>query len=163
MKIIKKTRGNLFVYSCLTGLLIKIAAEAMSKLIGTIPSTNELFLDILNQTVTHHLPDTEVWSTVLALASWLITTFFLILLVIFAYAVFKKITNIFKPDPDEPPPYEGFTWKVCFKSGVYQARINPDYEQEVMFGQLFPLAVTMNNDIKPTAWKLIRRIDDTNS
>ena len=163
MNAIKKTSRNPFVYSCLAGIVIKMTTEAMSKLIDTIPSTNKLFLGLLNLTVTHHLPDTEIWKTVLGIASWLITTFFLILIAFFAYAVFKVIANIFRPDSDEPPPYEGFTWKICLKSGVYQARINPDYEQEVMFGQFFPLAVTMTNEIRPTAWKLIRRIDDTNS
>ena len=163
MNTIKKTFGNPFVTSCFIAIVIKITTEVLSKLIGTIPSTNKLVLDLLNQTITHHLPDTEIWRTVLALASWIITTFFLILVVLFACAAFKRLTNTSKPDSGEPPPYQGFTWKICFKSGVYQARINPDIEQEVMFGQIFPLSVTKDNDFRPTAWKLIRRIDNTRS
>lgn len=163
MKSIKKIFGNPFVYTCLIGILIKITTEAMSKLIGTIPSTNKLFLDLINQTVTHHLPDSEIWSTVLGIASWLITTFFLILIAFLAHAAFKRIVNTSKPDTDEPPPYEGYTGQLCLKFGVYRARVNPDFEKEVMLGHLFPLAVTKQNQLSTTAWELIRRINNAKS
>lgn len=161
MIIVKKVLRNPFFQLCIVGILIKITTEAMSKVIGAIPSTNKLFLDLLHQTVTHHLPDTEVWRTLLTLASWLITTFFLILLAFFAYAAYKKITSISKLDPDESPPYTGHTGQPCFKSGVYRAKINPDDEQKVMSGKLFPFTVTKQNQLSPTAWEMVRRINNT--
>ena len=160
MKTIRKIFENFWVRSYLIGVAVKLTTDMLSKSISTIPSTSKLISDLLNQIVAQHLPDTEIWKILLGIAAWMITTFIFTLVILFAWTVFKKITNILKPDSVEPPPYEGYTWQLCFKSGVYQARVNPDLEVEVMFGKFFPLAVTKDNHLRHTAWKLVRRIKD---
>lgn len=158
MKTGKKIFENIWVRRYLLGVAVALTMELMSSLVKVIPSSNKLILDLLNQTVSHYLADAEIWKTPLGIAAWIITTFIFALVVLFAWTVVQKLTNIFKPNSVEPPPYEGYTWQLCLKSGVYQARINPDYEVEVMFGKFFPPAVTKNNQFHHTAWKLVRRI-----
>lgn len=164
MKTIRKIFENSIVRLYFIGVAVNITTDMMSKkLVNTIPSLNRHILDLLKQTVTHHLPDTELWNTLLNIASWILATLIFTLILLFAFAAFKKLTNIFKPSSIEPPPYEGYTGRFCFKSGVYQARINPDYHVEVMSGNLFPHAITIRNELMPTAWDLIRTIKDNSS
>lgn len=159
----KKILENSWIRTYLIGVAVTLTVNLMSNLVKTIPSSNKLILDLLNQTVAHHLPATEIWETLLGIAAWIISTFIFTLAVLIAWTVFKKFTNILNPGSAEPPPYEGYTGQFCLKSGVYQARINPDYEVEVLSGQMFPLAVTKHNQLVPTAWTLVRGIKDNHS
>ena len=158
MKFIHKIRKDSLIYLLLVGVIVRLIVEILFRWIGMIPSINKQIYEIINQTVGLHLPDTNTWSILLNILVWTISVIPVVFALLLANTLFGKFLKLIKNDS-----YDGYTGQFCFKSGTYRARVNPDYEVDVLAGRMFPLAVTKKHQIVPTAWEFVKAIENNES